>query len=122
MEINKIFSKNLIRLRKLKGYSQRELAKKTDLTQRIINYYENEPKSIPIDKLKIMAVALDAKISDFFNEEENSFLDKVDIRWIKKLKDIMNMPETDKREINKHINSLLEKRKLIDKQLNHTSP
>lgn len=111
MEINEIFSKNLARIRKLRGFSQRELASKTKLTQRIINYYENSHKSIPAEKIKILAKALNVRISDFFNEEESSPLDDLDIRWIKKINEIKNLPESDRKEINRHINTIIEKRK-----------
>ncbi len=121
MEINEIFSKNLIRLRKLKGLSQRELAKATHLTQRIINYYENNPKSIPADKLKILASALDTKISDFFNEDDSFYLDNIDVRWVKKINNLKQLSEADRKEINRHINSLLEKSKLKkEKELQQT--
>jgi len=117
MDINKIFSKNLARLRKLRGYSQRELAKKTKLSHRMINYYEKNPKSVPMNKLELLAKALDVKIADFFNEEETSPLDNLDVRWLKKIIELKNLPETDRKEINKHIKSLLEKNKLQKKQI-----
>jgi transcriptional regulator with XRE-family HTH domain len=112
MEINEIFSANLARLRKLKNLSQRDLAKATGLTQRIVNYYENKPKSIPIEKLKTLAAALDAKVSDFFNESGSSKIDDIDIRLVKKINELKSLSEADRKEINRHISSLLEKNKL----------
>ena len=112
MELNEIFSKNLIRLRKLRGFSQRELASRTGLTQRIINHYENKPKSVPVDKLKTLAESLNARVSDFFNEEENNPLDTIDIRWIKKINEIMHLSPAAKKELNRHINYLIDKEKL----------
>ena len=118
MEINEIFSKNLVRLRKSKGFSQRELAKKTNLTQRIINYYENKPKSIPVEKLRTLAKALDITIADLFSDEETHPLDKLDVRWIKKIKQLRLLSESDQREINRHINYLLEKMRFGEQQSN----
>ena len=115
MDINNIFSKNLITLRKLKGYSQRELAKKVGISQRMINYYENNPNTIQIQKLKILAESLNVKISTFFNENDNNEnLIDIDIRWIKKLKDLKNLNEADRKEINKHINYLIDRRRLTE--------
>jgi len=114
--INKIFSKNLERLRKLQGYSQRELAKKTGLSHRMINYYEKDPKSIPMNKLEILAEALNVTIADFFSEKISNPLDDLDVRWIKKIIEIKNLPEADRKEINRHINSLIKKHTLQKKQ------
>jgi transcriptional regulator with XRE-family HTH domain len=122
MNYRKIFSKNLIRLRKLKGLSQRDLAKKIGTSQRMVNYYENEPHTINIDKLKLLAETLHANISDFFNEnKEQQFLDDLDVRWVKKIKELKKLSEPDRKEINKHINSLLEKSNLKkEKELQKT--
>lgn len=113
MSYRKAFSKNLIRLRKNSCLSQMELAKKIGISQRMINYYENNPNTINIDKLKKLADALNANISDFFNENGTSgILDDIDVRWLKKIKDIKNLPESDIKAINNHINSLIEKNNL----------
>jgi len=110
MDINKIFSSNLIRLRKLRCLSQRELAKTTGLTQRIINYYEHNPKSIPVENLQILSTALNVNISDFFNEKNGKNpLDELDIRWIKKIKEIKKLPPSYRNEIIRHINYLIDK-------------
>ena len=118
METNNIFSKNLIRLRKANSLSQRELAKKAGLSQRMIFYYENDPNTIPIKKLKALADSLNCTIADLFSEEATNPLDNIDIRWIKKIKDLKELSEYDRKEINRHISSLLEKNRLKkEKQL-----
>ena len=113
METNEVFSKHLSRIRKLKGYSQRELAKITGISYRMINHYENNPTSVPINKIKILADALNAKIAAFFDDTVNdNSLDALDVRWIKKINEIRELPEEDRKEINRHISSLVEKQKL----------
>ena len=112
MELNEVFSTNLARIRKAAGLSQRDLANKSGLTQRMINFYEHNPKSLPVDRLKALSDALDVKVADFFNEAETSPLDSLDVRWVKKLQDLKTLSEADRKEINQHINSLLEKAKL----------
>lgn len=112
MELKEIFSKNLIKFRKAKGLSQRDLAKITGLTQRIINYYENNPPSIPINRINVIIKALNIKISDLFEDENlKSEYEDLDIRWIKKIQDLKKLSEEDRKEINKHINYLLNKSK-----------
>jgi transcriptional regulator with XRE-family HTH domain len=112
MEINELFSVNLVRLRKKKGLSQRGLAEKTRLTQRMINLYEHNPHSLPVDRFKLLANALDARVSDFFDESDVSPIDTLDVRWLKKIQEIQSLSESDRKEINQHINSLLEKTRL----------
>jgi len=112
VEINELFSINFVRLRKAKGLSQRELATKTGLTQRMINHYEHNPRSLPVDRLKLLATALGTRIADFFNEDESSHVDSLDVRWVKKIQELQNLSDADRKEINQHINSLVEKTKL----------
>lgn len=115
--MNELFSTNLVRIRKAKGLSQRDLAEKSGLTQRMVNFYEHNPKSLPVDKLKALSDALRVKVSDFFNEEETSPLDSLDVRWIKKIQELKNLSEADRKEINQHINSLIEKAKLKEEKV-----
>ena len=113
VEVNEIFSNNLSRMRKLQGYSQRELAKISGISHRMINHYENNPTSVPMNKIKILADALNTRIAVFFDdiEDDNSF-ETLDVRWIKKINEIRELPETDRKEINRHISSLVEKHRL----------
>lgn len=78
----------------------------------MINLYEHNPQSLPVDRLKALADALHAKVSDFFNEDDHSPLDTLDVRWLKKMQEIQSLSEADKKELNQHINSLLEKARL----------
>ena len=112
MEIGEFFSENFVRIRKSRGLSQRELAAKIGLSQRMIHYYEHNPRTLPIDKLKLLAKALGVKVADFFDEEIDTPVDTLDVRWIKKIHDLQMLSETDRKEINQHINSLLEKSRL----------
>ena len=109
VEISELFSRNLVRFRKLKNFSQRKLAKKTDLTQRMINIYENSPNSIPVNRLSILAEVLEVDIQDFFGREsKNNLLNKVDERWLKKLAEIKKLSETDQKAIVRHMNAIIE--------------
>jgi transcriptional regulator with XRE-family HTH domain len=112
VEINELFSINFVRLRKARGLSQRDLAAKTGLTQRMINHYEHNPRSLPVDRLKTLAEALNAQISDFFSENESAHVDSLDVRWVKKIQELQTLSDADRKEINQHINSLIEKSRL----------
>ena len=117
MKINKIFSKNLIKYRKLKGLSQQELAKLSGMSQRMITYYENNPNSIPVEKLNTLAKVLNINISDFFDEKENIEIDNLDVRWTKKLQELKKLSESEQKEIIKHINYLIDKNISKEKNL-----
>ena len=118
VETKEIFSNNLTRLRKQEGLSQRELARITGISYRMINHYENNPTAIPMNKIKSLADALNIKIADFFDESDNeNHLTDLDVRWIKKIKELKDLPEADRKEINRHINSLVENQKLKSQQL-----
>jgi transcriptional regulator with XRE-family HTH domain len=121
VDINDLFSANLARIRKQRGYSQRQLAELTSISFRMICHYETKATAVPMNKLKAIADALNARIADFFEEDEVTSLDDIDVRWIKKIKEIQSLPESDRKEINQHINSLLVKSKLKKEQINTKS-
>jgi transcriptional regulator with XRE-family HTH domain len=110
-KIAKTFSKNLIKFRKTNNLSQQELGKLSGISQRMIAYYEDSPNSISIEKIENLAKILKISISDLFEDEVKSdeILNDVDIRWLKKLKQIKNMPDYEQRIIWNHINSTIEK-------------
>jgi len=56
------FGKRLAQIRKAKGFSQRELAKKIDVTVRVISYYENESDFPPSHFLPRLASALKVSV------------------------------------------------------------
>ena len=114
MEISEEFSKNLEYYRKLKGLSQRELATQTGISNRMIAHYEKNPGAVPFKNLQILAKALDITIGDFFASiPGRNTTEKIDIRWIKKIKEIQQLPDADIKEINHHINSSIKKAKLM---------
>lgn len=56
-------------LRNKKNISQEELALKTGLSKRMIIDYEKENRDIPVQKLQLIAKALDVNLSELFNLE-----------------------------------------------------
>ena len=97
------FSKNLSKIRKEKGLTLENLSKLTGLTQRMIFYYENQAVKPPIDKIEIIAKALNIKINDLLgtNEsitplnEKNEFVE-LDARTIKKIKMILSLSKQER--------------------------
>lgn len=112
VELSSVFAQNLVRFRKAKGFSQRELGSIIGLSHRMISYYEGTPKSIPINKLDQLARALDINPVDFFATDEQPTLKQLDVRWLKKMNELRQLPEAEQKEIARHISSISEKVRL----------
>lgn len=61
------FPENLRRIRKEKGMSQMELAKKSGISQASISYYENCTEYPGIDKVYDLARVLGVNVSDLIS-------------------------------------------------------
>ena len=69
-DIYNIIGKNIKKYRKLKGWTQRELAEKLLLSDSFIGKLESVThQTISIDTLAQIAAVLDIKIQRFFDEE-----------------------------------------------------
>lgn len=59
----------LYEVRTAKGYSVRELAKKSGVSKTAINNIENQKRSPTLETLKRLADALDCHIEDLYNDK-----------------------------------------------------
>ena len=110
-----LFSKNLIKLRKERGLSQEDLARMTGLTKRMIAYYEIQAVKPPIDKIELLANALNVTISELLATKEstkvqNEFLE-IDSRTLKKIKMILSLPKQQRHIIYSMAESFLKQKK-----------
>jgi transcriptional regulator with XRE-family HTH domain len=112
VEISAVFAQNLLRFRKAKGLSQRELGSMIGLSHRMISYYEGKPGSIPINKLDQLAEALEVNVVNFFSTDDQPSLKHLDVRWLKKMNELRQLPEAEQKEIARHITSTFEKVRL----------
>jgi len=101
MTNNKLqFSKNLIKLRKERGLSQRKLAELSGLTLRMINYYEKEATKPPIDNIELIAKSLNVSITDLLGTNETTYiqneLTQLDTRSIKKIQTILSLTKENR--------------------------
>jgi len=107
-----IFSNNLKRIRKERGLSQYDLADITGISQRMIGHYETHAVEPPLEKIKIIADALNVKISDLIDTDKNlNSIDitKFDMRSLKKLQDILSLPPNDRAILYRMLNKMLHK-------------
>lgn len=115
-----IFSKNLIRFRKKKGFSQADLAKQSGISNRMIGHYEVSDTIPPIEKIEALAKALGVKPSQLLDDNgENVKTDLdlmgIDTRSIKKLKDILSLPPEDRNDLYRILNKMVRKNQLEQK-------
>ena len=113
-ETRPLFSRNLVKLRKERGLSQDDLAKLTGLTKRMIAYYEIQAVKPPIDKIGILANALNVTIGELLGIKEstkiqNEFL-AIDSRTLKKIKMILSLPKQQRHIIYSMAESFLKQK------------
>ncbi|MDD5672860.1 MAG: helix-turn-helix transcriptional regulator [Chitinivibrionales bacterium] len=104
------FKKNLVAVRKKRGLSQRELAKKMNATQRIVAYYEKEAANIPLTKLQDLARALDVTVVELLDQrlDKAKGVEELDVRIIRKIKQIEGLPRRAQEALWHTINTTLE--------------
>jgi transcriptional regulator with XRE-family HTH domain len=122
---NLTFMKNLKRIRKTKGFSQQELANKTNLKKSLISYYENNPVNPPFEKVEIIANALNITIGDLLNQkniDKTTDYDDIDSRILKKVIKIQSLPQKDQKKIWDYVETIVKNYELEqkNKQLQET--
>lgn len=105
------FSRNLKRLRKQKGLSQHDLADLTGFSQRMIAHYETNAVQPSLDKIEAICKVLDVKPAALLasdtptsNEIDPSIFDT---RSLKKLQDILSLPQNDRADLYRMLNRML---------------
>ena len=115
-----LFSQNLIRYRKQKGFSQADLAKAAGISSRMIGHYEISDTIPPIEKIDALAKALGIKPSQLLDDSNIASqttldLSGIDTRSIKKLKDILSLPPEDRNDLYRILNKMVRKNQLEQK-------
>jgi transcriptional regulator with XRE-family HTH domain len=108
------FADRLVKLRKLKGLTQNELAKKIGTTQRMISHYESKVKSPPIKVVIAIAEALEISIDMLLGTKpiKEDFNKKI----TKKIKLIESLSLRDQNAIWSFVNALVAKKELKNKE------
>ncbi len=107
------FGDRMARFRSKAGYSQRELAKETGISQRMIAYYEKQAKYPPTHLLPTLAKALGTSADELLGvKQSNVKMNKKDMRLWRRFNQIENMPTKDKRQIMQLLDTFIEKEKL----------
>ncbi|MBU2214286.1 helix-turn-helix domain-containing protein [Patescibacteria group bacterium] len=101
-------------IRKRKGITQVELAKKLGITQRGISYYENETQNPTIEIINKIAKALEVSKKEMFDFSDDELKSEVQpIRSLQKqLTRVAKLPADDQKYIAKTIDVLASKNKV----------
>jgi len=111
--IVKAVQDNLVRIRKERGLTQSELARKINSSQRAIAYYENEGNNIPLSKVQELAEALEVSVAELLDlNTRKTGIEDIDIRLVKKIQAIETLPRRAKDALWHTINMTLEMQKL----------
>jgi transcriptional regulator with XRE-family HTH domain len=108
---------NITKLRIKLGLSQTELARKMKTSQRLIAYYESKAGNIPLLKLQDFADALNVSVGTLLDERSNpeEIGPDIDIRLLKRLKQIDKLPRRAKEALIHNINTTIEMHEMKQK-------
>lgn len=107
---NKTFSGRLRDIRKKKGLSQGDLARKSGLSPRMIGHYETRVTYPPIEKIEILAKALNVSIADLLGLHERGVSNadhEFDVRVRKRFRKILYLTPKDRSAVYKYVDNLL---------------
>ena len=101
------FGKTLVSLRRARGFTQQELAKKIGVSRRMIVYYELESIHPPVALLPDLARALKVSIEQLLGIKGIKELGfSKDKRLMRRLKQLEELPQKDRRSVLSLIKSL----------------
>lgn len=107
------FGDRMARFRSETGYSQRELARETGISQRMIAYYEKQAKYPPTHLLPTLAKALGTSADELLGiKTADEKINKKDMRLWRRFSQIEKMSTKDKRQIMQLLDTFIEKDKL----------
>ena len=115
------FGQRMAKLRNAAGYSQRDLAKETGISQRMIAYYEKQAKYPPTHFLPILAKALGTTADELLGMEPGNG-QKKDMRLWQRFSQVENLDTKEKRQILQLLDTFIEKEKLKNKVGNAETP
>ncbi len=115
-----ILKKNLARLRKERGISQRALAREIGVSQRMVAYYEDKAIDIPLSKVEDLAEALNVSIGELLDirvQKQTEHIE-IDVRILRKIRQIQDLPKRARESLLQTINTALEMNKIKSKVKN----
>ncbi|MFH1384661.1 MAG: helix-turn-helix transcriptional regulator [Candidatus Omnitrophota bacterium] len=110
------FGKKLRKAREARGLTQKELADKVGISQRMMNYYENKSTYPPVKLIpklcKLLKISSDELLG--IKNLPKDELYTADKNLLRRFNTVKNLSERDKRNVFAFINALRTKRKSTD--------
>jgi len=106
------FGKRLVKLRKGAGYTQTELAKELEVTQRMISYYEGHSEYPPSALLPKMATLLGVTTDELLGITPIKRTKKPDTRLQRRFQQVEKMDSKEKRQIIQLLDAFIEREQL----------
>jgi transcriptional regulator with XRE-family HTH domain len=106
------FGARLARFRQNAGYSQRDLARETGISQRMIAYYEKQPQYPPMHVLTTLAAALGIPLHETMGQKGKRAGEIRDMRLRRRLEQIEELEEREKRQVIQLLDTFIEKSRL----------
>ena len=115
--LSQVFAENVLYYRNKLGYSQYDLANKSNIKRSTICHYEKEGIIPSTDRLQILANSLSIPVYKLFKQrtsekKSDAELFNIDPRSIKKLQDILSLPQEDRNDLYRILNIMLRKNQL----------
>ena len=110
------FGERMAKLRYKAGYSQRDLARETGISQRMIAYYEKQAQYPPTHVLPILADALGVTVDQMLGLDKIKSNEKnKDMRLWRRFSKIEKLDPKEKRQIMMLLDTFIEKDRLREK-------
>lgn len=115
-EKNDSFGDRMANLRNERGYSQRDLARETGISQRMIAYYEKQAQYPPTHVLPILAEALGVSVDQLLGlATDKGDGKKKDMRLWRRFTQIEKLDTKEKRQVIQLLDTFIEKEQLKQK-------
>jgi transcriptional regulator with XRE-family HTH domain len=112
LNANEPFGERMARLRNESGYSQRDLAKETGISQRMIAYYEKQAKYPPTHVLPTLAKTLGLSLDQLMGLEKVKKNGKAqDTRLWRRFSKVEKLPPVKRKQIVQILDTFLESEK-----------
>lgn len=107
------FGKQMAKLRNERGYSQRDLARETGISQRMIAYYEKQANFPPTHVLPVLAKSLNVTVDQLLGVEKTQGNGKnKDMRLWRRFSQVEKLDVKEKRQVIQLLDTFIEKERL----------
>ncbi len=108
-----LFETRLARFRKDASYSQRDLARETGISQRMIAYYEKQPQCPPMHVMTATSKPLGVTTEELLGLKNKKASSKPkDMRTRRRLQQIEELDEKEKRQVIQLLDTFIENNRL----------